>query len=168
MARRVVKHEYSDEYGYNKYGDDDDMSPATRASIRMMGNILNRQKNRKGDAMNTTHKTKDGTTISIASMDSEHLFNTISYFVAKLEKADELINREKKKTIDNAIYGSAFDADDAEDYIEDFRTIIAPYLIEAVIRGVNLSTISARLQKLFDRSDKRTEVQDIFMIEGGE
>jgi len=143
------------------------LSPVMEASAKALIDILNKNKPR-GSKMRTQHTTKDGNVMSIASMESEHLFNTINLSVKKLEVANNLINKSKKKTADNVIYGTGFDSEDAEQYIEDFRDIIAPYLVEAVIRGLDLLPVTEKLQGIFERKDKRTEVLDCFLLEEGE
>lgn len=106
--------------------------------------------------MKKTHVTKDGRKILIASMENDHLINTIKLYCNNIKSSLNFIdNYSNLKESEKLLYFSKRDID--EESIENAKSTIqaninnlSSYVFEACIRNLN---ISEYLQDAFNRKD---------------
>lgn len=83
------------------------------------------------------HRTKDGEEILIAQMDDKHLLNTINFFLKKLEAAKCIVDGNESK-FSQLVNGIAYDEDSATRYIDHFNDTFGHYILEAIIRSLDI------------------------------
>ena len=100
------------------------------------------------------HKTAEGHEILIAEMEDSHLLNTINLFCRRIGEAVRVINLEEDVKPDKVIahlqprYSAANLLAKARKELTDLDEKIAPYIVEAALRGLS---VSALLQKAYQR-----------------
>lgn len=118
------------------------------------------------NSMYDLHTTADGTTLLICQMEDSHLVNTISLHCRKIKNARLVIEQGSVElpTIAKVLTGNKFDYErqivNAEATIKSSHSKLQPYVVEASLRGLNISEL---LQDTYGRKtdsgvDKLTQV----------
>ena len=103
--------------------------------------------------MKTIHTTKDNKTIHIVSMTDAHLLNQISVLIRKLKDANTIIiNGHNISKVEMMMSGIKINMSSYESIIENFRDTIAPYILEALHRNLDLSFYIKEIQEISGRS----------------
>lgn len=97
------------------------------------------------------HTTKTGQRMPIAAMTNEHLLNMILIVCNKMADARAAAETQSElSAFERRLYGvSDLSPTDAADIVRDGLMILAPYVLEAALRGMN---ISADLQAAIGRT----------------
>jgi len=98
-----------------------------------------------------THITKDGNRMYISQMEDIHLLNTVNLKLNNLDKAKKALLVKGNLFLDN-INGMIYSEESAEAYIETFIESFSEYILEVVIRGLDISDIRSRYIELIERS----------------
>lgn len=109
------------------------------------------------------HKTKDGKQLLIAEMDNNHIKNTIKMFCIRIEGLSDIVDNGGTNALPKSqfvIAGGAklykaLSPEAAAGKLQYFVKKIQPYVLEAAIRGIELT---AELQKAFNRQEALTTV----------
>lgn len=110
--------------------------------------------------MRTQHKTLNGKALEIVSMEDTHITNTINSLLRRLRECSGMIVSGSK--IDRIVNNTKQDVSIAEDYIENFRDIVAPYILEAVFRGIDLNFYTKEMQSILGRVGKKDCLSNFF------
>lgn len=103
--------------------------------------------------MKKTHLTRDGQTVYIAAMENSHLYNFLRMSFGKIGEIKNAAYSDPKAVIRARLVGQAtISAEDAARAIDEIMDRIAPYLIEAHLRG--LKDVQGWLRETFERSEK--------------
>ena len=98
------------------------------------------------------HTMKDGEKILLAEMKDRHLRNTVAYLLRRFSGAKEVLcETVKRNKFDEALYGRSMDEDEAKDYVASFDRIFSPYIVECLIRGIDVRTYIDEYQELIQR-----------------
>ena len=93
------------------------------------------------------HTTQDGTKMLIAEMETDHLFRTLDSYCRKLKVCREVLENPNGFSGDVMIqalqpgYSPEACRERAQDLIVDLHEKVQPYILEAVIRGMNINEI---------------------------
>ena len=99
------------------------------------------------------HVTNEGVQMMVCEMEDNHLLNTIKLYCRQLKKVVSLIRAAAPMDeYDRALYGiDTLKPEDAAKLTQRFATKLAPYVLEASLRGLDVSTY---LQDAFDRDGR--------------
>jgi len=105
--------------------------------------------------MNVYHTTKDGSKLFISEMENSHLENTIRLMLAKVDEAKRMLyNKSSENKFKSALYSIPEVKDrDLKEFILKYTTMLAPYIMEAMLRGINFTP---ELQLAYERVGKDT------------
>lgn len=99
------------------------------------------------------HRTREGNTIYISSMDDQHLTNTIKLFIEKINKYKTCLNATHESNVTSAIHNvdSEYIKEKAkEELLEIHDDLLPSYILEASIRGLSFNK---ELSEAFERSE---------------
>jgi len=101
------------------------------------------------------HKTREGKVFLLAELEDLHLHNILNVKLDTLETAKAVLGEvAKRNKFVEALYGEVMNEDNARDFVAGFDRSIAPYLAEALIRGLDVSVHVSRYQDLIGRKSK--------------
>jgi hypothetical protein len=101
------------------------------------------------------HTTSDGQEMLVAQMGDQHLKRTIQMWIRKLQAAKARLDPENKPSaFEEAMYGETFSEDDAKKTLRKYDVRLAPYFLEAQVRGMDISAELEELQKIIDRKEQ--------------
>jgi len=83
------------------------------------------------------HTTKEGKTMLIASMDDNHLKNTINFIIGRIKFALAVLNQTQKKTVETIVFANK-NIDRVREnnkVMEIWLESLPKYIFEATIRG---------------------------------
>lgn len=99
------------------------------------------------------HVGKNGAAVPIAAMDDAHLLNMIALVAGKMETARAALGVGETAMLsdfDRAVYGvKAASTEDVAEMVREGMRILAPYVLEAVVRRLD---VSADVQAAIGRS----------------
>lgn len=99
------------------------------------------------------HTDKTGAVVPIAAMDDAHLLNMIALVAGKMETARAALGVGESATLsdfDRAVYGvKTTSTEDVAELVREGMRILAPYVLEAVVRRLD---VSADVQAAIGRS----------------
>lgn len=99
------------------------------------------------------HITKTGAPVPIAAMDDGHLLNMIALVCGKMETARAALGIGETAMLsefDRAVYGvRAASTEDVAEMVREGMRVLAPYVLEAVVRRLD---VSADVQAAIGRS----------------
>ena len=106
-----------------------------------------------------THRTREGVEILIAEMGDEHLFNTINFWLSKMERARASVDAPRRTGFDKLLYrySNEDESEWAETAIEEFYIMAPRYFMEALIRGLDCTRVIKRLQEVMGRRYRLSE-----------
>jgi len=111
--------------------------------ITMEVNIMNQK----------IHTTKDGVSMPICSMETDHLKNTVALSIRKLGESKVIIGRQHSK-FEQAMYGK-YDTENAERFVDWFFENFPHYFLELSIRDSESAvTTITDLVKIIGRNSK--------------
>lgn len=111
----------------------------------------NYKKTKKRNAFDFSkiHTTKEGNEINIIDMEDAHLLNTIKFMLKNFRKYKALLNNRNEF---NKVYrNETIDYEKAEKYIKYFDLLISRYVMEAVIRKIDLEFFSNQMYEITER-----------------
>lgn len=104
-------------------------------------------KEKETNTMFDLHQTADGRSLLICQMDDSHLMNTISMYCRNIKNARLVIEQGNVKlpTVAKVLTGNKFDRErqvaNAESTIRSSHNKLQPYVMEASLRGLNISEL---------------------------
>ena len=101
------------------------------------------------------HVTKDRRVIPLCEMEDSHLKNTIGYFAQRLSYARMVLDDQRSR-FDAVVYSDEDEKEGAEDFVERYDELIGPYVLEAMIRDINVTDSIDLIRTTLQRASKRT------------
>lgn len=102
------------------------------------------------------HRTKDGSVMLIAEMETEHLQNTIWMIIKNIETYYSLLNTKVENDINDIVYWRrSYSHKELKHFIKTSSERLVYYIFEAQIRWIDYSS---ELQRVYNRKDKIKEV----------
>lgn len=106
------------------------------------------------------HTTGTGSRIHISAMTDDHLMNTISLFCNTMAAMTDALNRDEqlRSRRAKALYGDNRVSDqDYRNAISTFEKKTGPYILEAVVRGLDMKPIREAVVAAVGRSTRDEE-----------
>ena len=100
--------------------------------------------------MRKKHRCRDGVEMNISAMDNQHLINMLKWSISSLKTAKVMLTNKQTK-FDKLMYGDSGDDFQAEAIVEGFSDLFSPYLLEASIRGLELTEVMEALREVLER-----------------
>lgn len=101
------------------------------------------------------HRTREGKVFLLAELENGHLMNIINQKLESFELAKAILNDTRKKSrFDEALYGEVMNEESASDFVADFDGKVSPYIVEALIRGLDANSQITKYRELIGRSSK--------------
>ena len=101
------------------------------------------------------HRTREGKELLLAELEDTYLTNIINLKLDTLEIAKRVLRETTKRhKFDEALYGELMSEEKARNFVAGLDRNVAPYLVEALIRGLEISTYVKRYQDLIERYSK--------------
>ena len=112
-----------------------------------------------------SHTTKEGDSMLICSMEDSHLINTIKLILRHIKTASSVLCGQQSENHLIAVFSPSYSAaaqkERAEESIRFYHRKIQPYIMEAALRGLD---ISALMQDAYKRS-QMIPVQQQYLLE---
>ena len=96
------------------------------------------------------HRTKEGIEMNINQMENDHLINTIKMFVKNLQSARDTMERGAGGFYEKA-NDIHVDIEKANTFVRGFHQMFSPYILEALIRDLDVSEQVKEYQTIIER-----------------
>lgn len=108
------------------------------------------------------HTTKDGQTMLICEMDDQHLVNTILLLEKKFQEIKTFSEDNVTNDYERYLYNrKVITSKELAEKTKDIAELIAPYVLEAVLRGIQ---ITLTVQRMFGRKERVQPVQNFNLL----
>ncbi len=98
------------------------------------------------------HVTQKGEVIPIILLNNDHLEGIINLLVNKLEECKKALAVKENEFLVLIYEPTGINKIQAKVFVQNFYTIVAPYLLEATLRDLNnLDVLVARMNRISDR-----------------
>lgn len=98
------------------------------------------------------HKTKEGLTMPIYSMEDSHLINTIKFTLNRLNDAKNTMFRDNTSGISKLLYKSGMSKNTAKDMLVNSDALLSPYILEALVRGFDVKEYVKTYSEIIERN----------------
>jgi len=100
------------------------------------------------------HVTRDRRVIPLCDIDDSHLRNIINYYAKRLSLARMVLDQQRSR-FDAVLYADEDEQEGAEEFVENYDEIIGPFVLEALIRNLDIEDAIDLIRNTLQRTSKR-------------